>query len=70
MWHTWLAYFGLIAGLGASGVLKTPPLHSAGIGIAVAVVVVIVWNLVDPTAAACLQASKGWEILRAYTLCR
>ena len=70
MWYPWLAYLGLIAGLGASAILKTSALRSAGIGIVVAAVVVVVWNLVDPTSAACLQTAKGWEILRSYTLCK
>jgi hypothetical protein len=70
MWYTWLAYFGIIGGLAASGIFGTPLLRSAGIGLAVGVVLVTLWNVVDPTPAACLQNSKGWDILRAYSLCR
>jgi hypothetical protein len=69
MWYTWLAYLGLLAGLAASAVIKTPVARSAGVGLVAGILCAVVWNVVDPNAP-CLQAAKGWEILRAYTLCR
>jgi hypothetical protein len=70
MWYTWLAYLGVIAGLAVSGVFGMSPLRTAGIGLAAGLVLVTIWNLVDPTPAPCLQSSKGWDILRAYSFCR
>ena len=68
IWYTWLAYFGLIGGVIATGIFGTPLVRTAGIGFAVGLVLVVIWNFVEPTSASCLQNSKGWEILRAYSL--
>jgi hypothetical protein len=68
IWYTWLAYFGLLFGLVASGLFGTSLVRSAVIGFAVGVVVVTLWNVGDPTPAPCLQNSKGWDIIRAYSL--
>jgi hypothetical protein len=69
VWYTWLAFFGLVAGLVASGIFNTSLLRSAGIGFAAGVVLAAIWNVLDPTTAPCLQSSKGWDILRAYQFC-
>ena len=68
VWYTWLAYFGLLFGLSAPAVIGTPVGRSAAIGIAAGLAIMVLWNLVDPTPASCLQNSKGWDILRAYSL--
>ncbi len=69
IWHTWLAYFGLIFGLGASGIFRGSPGRSALIGLAAGGVLVALWNVAAPGTAPCLQSSKGWDqILRAYSL--
>jgi hypothetical protein len=70
MWYSWLAYIGAVAGLGAAGIFGISPLRCAGIGLAAGFVIMALWNFVDPTPAPCLQSSKGWDILRAYSLCR
>jgi hypothetical protein len=68
MWPTWLAYFGLIFGIIGTAIFGVSLVRSAAIGVAAAVALVIVWNVAAP-APPCLQNSKGWDILRAYTLC-
>jgi hypothetical protein len=67
IWYTWLAYFGLLFGIVASGLFGTPLTRSAVIGFAAGIGVVLLVNFVDPTPAPCLQNSKGWDILRAYS---
>jgi galactitol-specific phosphotransferase system IIC component len=69
IWYTWLAYLGLIFGLLASIVAGTSLARSAAIGFAGGIVLVILWNIVEPTPAPCLQHSKGWDVLRAYSFC-
>jgi hypothetical protein len=68
IWQTWLGYFGLICGLVAAAVLQTSALRSAAIGFVAGLVLVILWNVVAPSAAPCLQSSTGWDILRAHSL--
>ena len=68
IWYTWLGYLGLIAGLVAAAALGWPPLRSAAIGLAGGIAFVTMVNVVDPKPADCLQSSKGWDILRAYSL--
>jgi hypothetical protein len=68
IWYTWLAYLGLIFGILASIVAGTSLMRSAMIGFAGGVVLVILWNIVEPTPVPCLQNSKGWDVLRAYSL--
>jgi hypothetical protein len=71
LWHTWLGYIGLICGILASAVLGTSILRSAAIGFATGVVMVVIINVATPGPTPCLQDSKGWDILRAYSLdCR
>jgi hypothetical protein len=66
MWHTWLAYLGLICGLLAPVLFKISLGRSAAIGFAAGLVLVTIVNVVTPRAAPCLESSKGWDILRAY----
>jgi hypothetical protein len=67
IWYTWLAYFGLLFGIVASALFGTSLTRSAVIGFGAGIVVVFLVNIVDPTPAPCLQNSKGWDILRAYS---
>ena len=68
IWQTWLGYFGLICGIVAAAVLQTSLLRSAAIGFVAGLALVILWNVVAPAAAPCLQGSSGWDILRAHSL--
>ena len=68
IWYSWLAYGGLIAGLIVAAVRGVPAGRSAVIGFAGGIAVLIILNLVYPQPATCLQRSKGWDILRAYSL--
>ena len=68
MWYTWLAYFGLIFGTIATVVFGVSLARAAVIGLAAGAVLAVVWNVAAPTPAPCLQNSKGWDILRAYSL--
>jgi hypothetical protein len=68
VWHTWLGYFGLLFGVTAPIVFGTPTGRSAAIGLGAGLALMVLWNLVDPNPTPCLQAAKGWDILRAYSL--
>jgi hypothetical protein len=68
IWYTWLGYLGLILGIVTSAVFGTSLVRSGAIGFVAGVALVLVVNLVDPTPAPCLQNSKGWDVLRAYSL--
>ncbi len=70
IWYTWLAFFGLIFGLGTAGAFGIMPLRASLVGIAAGAVIAVLWNVVDPTPAPCLQSAKGWDILRAYSFCK
>jgi len=67
MWYTWLAYFGLLSGLLVS-IFGVPLSRSLPIGLATGIVLAALWNVTAPAPASCLQNSKGWDILRAYSL--
>jgi hypothetical protein len=67
IWHTWLAFSGLIGGLVASGFFGWQPLRAAAIGLAGGLVAVVLVNAVLP-APPCLEHAKGADILRAYSL--
>jgi hypothetical protein len=67
-WYTWLAYFGLLAGIVVSAVMGLSLMRSALFGFAGGVVLVTLWNVTMPPRAYCLQESKGVEILRSYNL--
>jgi len=69
VWYTWLGYFGIVFGLAVSAVFGLSPLRTSIIGLASGVVLAVLWNVVDPTPSPCLQNSRGWDILRAYTMC-
>ncbi len=68
IWHTWLGYFGLLSGLVAAAILGVSALRSAAIGFVAAIAIVILWDVVAPAPAPCLQGSVGWDILRAHSL--
>ena len=68
IWYTWLGFIGLICGLVVAAVFEWPAMRSALVGFAAGLVLVTVVNVVDPEPATCLQNSKGWDILRAYSL--
>ena len=69
IWYTWLGYLGLLAGLIVAAALGWPPVRSAIVGLAGGIAFVTFVSVVDPKPAPeCLQNSKGWDILRAYSL--
>jgi hypothetical protein len=68
IWYTWLGYLGLLAGLILAAVLGWPPVRSAVAGLAAGIAFVTFVNVVEPKDVDCLQNSKGWDILRAYSL--
>jgi hypothetical protein len=65
---TWLGFLGLIFGLIAAAGFGWPPLRSALLGVASGAALVVLINVVSPKPANCLQQSKSWDILRAYSL--
>ena len=68
LWDTWLGYLGLLCGLISAAAFNWPPLRSAIVGYAAGLAVLIMINVVVPTPPSCLQNSKGWDILRAYSI--
>jgi hypothetical protein len=68
VWHTWLGFFGLLSGLVAAAIFNGPPLRSALAGYAGGLALLIMINALVPNPAPCLQNSKGWDVLRAYSL--
>ena len=68
MWITWIAYAGLIVGVVAASLFRLSILKSAVAGFVGGVVLVVAVNYIVPTAPPCLQHSKGWDVLRAYSL--
>jgi hypothetical protein len=65
---TWLGFLGLVFGLIAAAGFGWPPLRSALLGLASGIALVVLINVVVPKPAICLQQSKSWDILRAYSL--
>jgi hypothetical protein len=65
---TWLGFLGLVSGLIAAAGFGWPPLRSALLGLASGLALVVLINIVAPKPAICLQQSKSWDILRAYSL--
>jgi hypothetical protein len=65
---TWLGFLGLVSGLIVAAGFGWPPLRSALLGLASGVALVVLINVVAPKPAICLQQSKSWDILRAYSL--
>ena len=68
IWHTWLAFIGLVGGLAVSAIFGWPPLRSAAVGFVGGLAAVTLVNLIDPNPAPCLQDSKGISLLRAFSL--
>lgn len=68
IWDTWLGYIGLLVGLVVAAAFNWPPLRSGIAGYVVGVALLTVINVVVPTPVSCLQSSKGWDILRAYSI--
>ena len=68
IWHTWLAFLGLVGGMAISAIFGWPVLRAAAIGFAGGLVVVTLVNVIDPNPAPCLQDAKGISLLRAYSL--
>jgi hypothetical protein len=68
IWYSWLGYFGLLFGLIAGNILAYSLLRSALIGFAGGIAVMVAINILDPKPDLCLQNSKRWDILRAYSL--
>ena len=68
LFDTWLGYFGLLLGLVAAATFNWPPLRSRIAGYVVGLALVTVINFLVPTPAPCLQSSKGWDVLRAYSI--
>jgi hypothetical protein len=68
IWQTWLGYFGLLCGLVAAAILGVSALRSAAIGFVAGLAIVVLWDLVAPAPAGCLQESVRWDILRAHSL--
>jgi hypothetical protein len=66
---TWLGFFGLVVGFVMAAWFGWRPLRSAAAGYACGVVLVVLINVMAPEPPACLQNSKGIDILRAYKLC-
>jgi hypothetical protein len=66
IWDTWLGFIGLLSGLVAAAIFNWPPLRSALAGYAGGLVLLTIINLVS-SPVPCLQDSKGWNILRAYS---
>jgi hypothetical protein len=65
---TWLGFLGLVLGLIAAAGFGWRPLRSALLGVAGGVALVVLINVVAAKPANCLQQSKSWDILRAYSL--
>ena len=65
---TWLGFLGLVSGLIAAAGFGWPPLRSALLGLASGVALVVLIKIVAPKPAICLQQSKSWDVLRAYSL--
>jgi hypothetical protein len=65
---TWLGFIGLVLGLIAAAGFGWRPLRSALLGVASGVALVVLINVVAAKPASCLQQSKGWDIMRAYSL--
>jgi hypothetical protein len=68
IWHTWIGYLGLIAGLVAAAYFGWSALRSALIGFVGGLVLVTAINVVAPPPPACLQSAKGWDILRTWSI--
>ena len=68
IWYTWLAFFGLIAGIVVSSLIGASLLRSALLGFAGGLVMVTLWNALGSAPPPCLSNSKGLDILRAYNL--
>jgi hypothetical protein len=68
IWYTWLGYLGLIGGLVVAAIFEWPAMRTGLAGLAGGVALVTLINVVQPTPATCLQNSKQWDILRAYSL--
>ena len=68
IWYTWLAYFGLVAGLAAASIFNWPAMRTAVIGFGGGLVIMVLLNAVSSASPPCLQNAKGWDILRAYSL--
>jgi hypothetical protein len=67
IFDTWLGFLGLLSGLVAAAVFSWPPLRSAFVGYAGGLALVILINVILPNAVPCLQNSRGFDILRAYS---
>ena len=68
MWHTWLGFFGLLAGLILPTIIRVKVIWSAIAGLIGGIVLVTLWNVAAPAEAPCLPNAKGVDILRAYRL--
>jgi hypothetical protein len=68
LFDTWLGYIGLLLGLVAAASFNWPPLRSGIAGFVVGLALVTLINLLVPTPVPCLQSSKGWDVLRAYSI--
>jgi hypothetical protein len=68
IWYTWLGFLGLLCGLVAATIFEWPAMRTGLVGFAGGIVLVTLVNIVQPTPASCLQNSKQWDILRAYSL--
>jgi hypothetical protein len=67
IWDTWLGFLGLLSGLVAAAIFDWPPLRSALAGYAGGVALLILINVLLPNPVPCLQDSRGFDILRAYS---
>jgi hypothetical protein len=63
---TWLGFIGLLAGFVMAGIFGWRPFRTAAGGYVCGVVLVVLINLMAKEAPACLERSKGADILRAY----
>ena len=66
MWPTYFGLAGFLAGIVASTWLPWHIVKCAIAGFLAGLLVAVIFNLVAP--APCLQNSKGWQIVWAYSL--
>jgi hypothetical protein len=68
IWDTWLGFLGFMSGLVAAAIFGWSPMRAGAAGFAGGLVLVTMINVLDPNPAPCLQQSKRWDVLRAYSL--